>query len=105
MVGEHNAQVVCCCWLCLSRRRFGTSNNACAVRTTSSRKFVSDAAHLGPELMVSAWPEPPSVIPSQWSAEATAGASSERKRPTELASDPSHIGRQWRCGQHAVGTR
>jgi len=37
--------------------------------------------------MVSASPEPPSVIPAEWPAEPTAGASSERKRPTELASD------------------
>jgi hypothetical protein len=32
--------------------------------------------------MVSAWPEPPSDIPAEWSAEATAAASSERKRPS-----------------------
>src|SRR6516225_8624781 len=37
--------------------------------------------------MVSASPEPPSVIPAEWPAGATAGASSERKHPTELASD------------------
>jgi len=35
-------------------------------------------------LVASAWPEPPSAIP----AEPTAGAITERKRPTELASDP-----------------
>ena len=45
--------------------------------------------------MVSASPEPPSVMPAEWPAEPTAGASSEHKRPTELASDPSHIGRQF----------
>ena len=61
-------------------------------------------AHLGPELMVSAWPEPPSVIPAEPSAGATAGANSERKRPT-LASDPSQSDASGRCGQHAVGTR
>ena len=39
--------------------------------------------------MVSAWPEPPSVIPAEWSAEATAEASTERKCATKLAFDPS----------------
>ena len=37
-----------------------------------------DAAHLGPELMVCAWPEPPSVIPAEWPAEHTAGARTKR---------------------------
>jgi hypothetical protein len=36
--------------------------------------------------MVSAWQEPPSVIPAEWPVERTAGARTERKRPTELAS-------------------
>jgi hypothetical protein len=36
--------------------------------------------------MVSASPEPPSVIPAEWPAEPTAGASSERKCARELAS-------------------
>src|SRR5262249_26275913 len=27
---EYNAQVVCRCWLCVSRHNFGTSNNASA---------------------------------------------------------------------------
>ena len=48
--------------------------------------------------MVSAWPEPPSDIPAEWSAEATAAASSERKRLTELASDPSQSDASGRCG-------
>jgi hypothetical protein len=39
------------------------------------------AARLGPELEVSAWPEPPSVTPAEWCAGATAGATAtERKR-------------------------
>ena len=37
-----------------------------------------DAAQVGPELMVSASPEPPSVIPAEWSAEATAVARCRR---------------------------
>jgi hypothetical protein len=36
--------------------------------------------------MVSASPEPLSVIPAEWPAEPTAGASSERKCARELAS-------------------
>ena len=40
--------------------------------------FASDAAHLGPELMVSAWQEPPSVIPAEWPAEPTAVARCRR---------------------------
>src|SRR6516165_5318321 len=43
--------------------------------------------------MVSAWPEPPSARP----AEPSAGASSERKRATELASDPSQSDASGRC--------
>ena len=48
--------------------------------------------------MVSAWPEPPSVIPAELSAGATAGAITERKGATEPASihhksDASSVGR------------
>ena len=42
-------------------------------------------AHLGPELMVSAWPEPPSGRPAEPSAGATAGASSEHHRLKRLS--------------------
>ena len=34
-------------------------------------------AHLGPELMVSAWPEPPSGIPAVWLEGLTVGACTE----------------------------
>src|SRR6516164_1364745 len=61
-------------------------------------------AHLGPELMVSAWPEPPSGRPAEPSAGASAGAI-ERKRPTNLASDCDRSDASGRCSQHAVGTR
>ena len=44
---------------------------------------------------VSAWPEPPSVIPAEPSDGATAGAITERKRATELGVDPLQIGRQF----------
>src|SRR6516164_1421120 len=47
--------------------------------------------------MVSAWPELPSARPAEPSAGATAGASSERKRATELASDPSQSDASGRC--------
>jgi hypothetical protein len=43
-----------------------------------SRKCAWDAAQVGPELLVSAWPEPPSVIPAEWPAEHTAGARTKR---------------------------
>jgi len=42
-------------------------------------------AHLGPELMVSAWPEPPSGRP----AEPSAGASSEHHRLKRLSTTQS----------------
>src|SRR5262245_14999281 len=48
-----------------------------------------DAAQVGPELVVSAWPEPPSGRPAEPSAGAIAEAITERKRATETGVDPS----------------
>src|SRR5262249_45239233 len=56
-----------------------------------TRKFAWDVAQVGPELMVSAWPEPPSVIP----AEPSAGAITERKPPHRTGVRPITNGRHF----------
>src|SRR6516225_11264493 len=38
---EYNAQVVCCCGLCVSRHNFGTSNNACAAPSAGRHDHAS----------------------------------------------------------------
>jgi len=49
--------------------------------------------------MVSASPEPPSVIPAEWPAERTAGVRTKRNG---LAFDPSQIGRQFPWFQEMI---
>ena len=89
--------VVCCCWLCFSRRRFGTSNNASA---TSSAGRHDHASPLGmrPRQDPSWWclrgqnhhpsypPNGPQGLPQGQLLSANA--------PTELTFDPSQIERQ-----------
>ena len=82
---KNNDQVNCCCWLCRSRRNFGASNNTSAGSSAGRHDHASSPMGCGPfrtRIKVSAWPEPPSAIPAEWSAGATAGAT-ERKCPTE----------------------
>ena len=40
---EYNAQVVCCCWLCVSRHNFGTSNNASANSSAGRHDHASSS--------------------------------------------------------------
>ena len=86
---EKNDQVDCCRWLCLSRRNFGASNNASANSSTGRH---GDAVWVEPELLVSAWQEPPSARP----AGPTAGVT-ERNRPSV---QQSQIGRQFASANH-----
>jgi len=68
-------------------RLFAVAGFALAV--TTSAQAITPAPLPQPDGMVSAWPEPPSVIPAEWSAGATAGAITEHHRLKQLSTTQS----------------
>src|SRR5215217_4895206 len=59
-----------------------------------------DAARLGPELEVFAWPEPPFVKPAEWSAGTTAEATTAGATATERNAAPALTIRHVELAEH-----